>query len=209
MSRALALLGILVALQGADGKGATTRSYVTPTRSSNVWKYGAAGGIGGAASYYVGSRLYSHRTYYGTSYSSYYNSKSQSWRNKHKYRTNSGTCAAQGLREDETDAWVIAEVVLQNSPTFDPVEFEVDMFNELSFRASCATPTQIITMYKCNLDINMALTDTLRNDPSVCQFQGDVTSLPFANRRRLLQAKAYTVVEFAIGADDTKDADIL
>ena len=205
-----ALLVALLCVVGAEAKGYGTRSYSTPSKKkSKAWKYaafGAGGFVAGAGAYYIGSKLYDvHTRYQYIHYNSYYNSRSSSWRNSNPKRA-TGCTPTGGLREDSTNAWVIAQIVINKNRTdFIPAEVEVDLFNELLFRSPCKTPTQIVALALCVVQRSRALTASDRSNPGVCQTLGDVESLPeehAAAKRKLLATSDKFVMEVAVGADD-------
>ena len=210
-----AVLVALLCAAGAEAKGYGTRSYTSPGKGkSKVWKYaavGAAGAVAGAGAYYIGSKLYNvHTRYQHSNYDSYYNSRSSSWRNRHRRRTGTSGCTPQGgLREDSTDAWVIAQIVMNKTRgSFAPVELEVDLFNELLFRSPCKTPTQVVPLYECFLSTNRQISATDKQNAGACRLLGDVESLPeeHLEAKRKLLATGYMVYEVAVGADNLGDA---
>eukprot|EP00754_Rhynchopus_humris_P039761 Rhum_TRINITY_DN22864_c0_g1::Rhum_TRINITY_DN22864_c0_g1_i1::g.176329::m.176329 len=207
---------------GAEAKGGvSTRGYNRPTsKSSNAWKYAVGGAVAGAGAYYIGTRLYRVHTRYNDhdSYDEYYNSRSASWRSRHRKRQTNCRPTGGGLRQEATAAWVVGQLVMNKERTnFTAAELEIDLFNELMFRSPCYQPTEATTLQICSIPgVVRALTAADRANPQVCASVGDVESARgssadvfpaehLAAKRKLL-ATGTTIVEIAVGAENLNAA---
>ena len=210
------MLVALLCAVGAEGKGYGTRAYQTPSKTNTkAWKYAAAAGAGVAAGgllYYVGSRSYNVHTRYRNKYRKYWDEQDNEWKQRNPLRSNVDCTPEGGLREDETDAWVVVQIAMNKTRgDFVPTELEVDLFNELLFRSPCSTPTQVVSLYECFLS-NSSITAADKLSPSKCRVVGDVESLPeehVAAQRKLMGVSDRIVYEMAVGAEDVAEAKVL
>eukprot|EP01060_Flectonema_neradi_P038431 TRINITY_DN8054_c4_g1_i1.p1 TRINITY_DN8054_c4_g1~~TRINITY_DN8054_c4_g1_i1.p1 ORF type:complete len:267 (+),score=40.89 TRINITY_DN8054_c4_g1_i1:95-895(+) len=194
-------LVLLAGIGETEGKGLLRSGYTGASRSSSKWKYAAVGVGGGVLLGY--GLAYSYHNY--RDYRSRFDN--EDWYRRNQYYNNwqsrpVGCNPSGGLREYETDGWLIAQISTTLQPhEFLSYKFEVDLFNELMYRIPCSPPTQAAVLNICNS--GRAVTDAEMKVTGICATEAVFTSEHTSARRRLLQLASNdtTVIVVAIGLD--------
>eukprot|EP01064_Diplonema_japonicum_P029418 TRINITY_DN475_c0_g1_i3.p1 TRINITY_DN475_c0_g1~~TRINITY_DN475_c0_g1_i3.p1 ORF type:complete len:354 (+),score=76.50 TRINITY_DN475_c0_g1_i3:201-1262(+) len=222
MLKVACLIALSMLALCAEGKGMgsrafrSTRTYTKP--STAKYALAAAGGVVlGAGAYHVMAGRYNHR-----SYSDYYRRRGfrrsgydETSANADEDFSNNNTtpstpCYKRELPdESKTRAWVIGQMVVKNLTMLVPGMggLEIDLFRDVSWRAQCSRPTQVLITLRCTVQRTPpSITDADMDNPSVCGTVGSESARNSFGRGRGLLSGGTTVVEFYVGTETDKQA---